>query len=398
VRLAVGYNRDVLSTSLTLLLLLQAAAPIARTAVVSGQIQTRDGNPAGAVRVSAIPAPPLNLRQSDGQNYWATQAPVSTALTNNQGAYRLPNVPPGRYYIVAGMLGQATYYPAAIEPERATVVIVESGAALAGMDVKLVFPFGGRVGGRVTPSPSADAPERAVLSGLKLEELLEVPVAADGRFDFGHLPLGAYLLSLFPTPPGARSMAFNVGEADVTSLEFVRPPVRIVSGRVVVENGPLPSTVLAFSTPQSYVNATIAADGTFRARLHRERHRAELSGLPVGYSIASVRAGAQDVTSALAVGDSDLSDVVITVAAPRSLPAVKGRVSGFAAGRLTGARVEMTGPINGRLDTEVRPDGTFEFAAVPSGLYRLRVPQLPELAPLTVVVDSRGADVQFTAR
>jgi hypothetical protein len=389
---------SVLSTSLTLFLLLQAAAPIARSAVVSGQVQTRDGNPAGAVRVSALPAPPSNLRQSDGQNYWAAQAPVSTALTNNQGAYRLANVPPGRYYIVAGMLGQATYYPASIEPERATVVVVESGAALAGMNVRLVFPFGGRVGGRVTPSPPADAPERAVLSGLKLEELLEVPVAADGRFDFGHLPIGAYLLSLFPTPPGARSMAFTVGEADVTTLEFVRPPVRTVSGRLVAQNGPVPATVLGFSTPQSYVNATIAPDGTFRARLHRERHRAELSGLPVGYSIASVRIGAQDVTSALAVGDADISGVVITVAAPRSLPAVRGRVTGLAAARLAGARVELTGPIIGLLDAPVGQDGTFEFAAVPSGLYRVRLPQIPELAPMTIVVDSRGAEVQFTAR
>lgn len=396
-RLAVGYNRDVLSTSLALLLMLQAAAPVARTAVVSGQVQTRDGNPAGAVRVSAIPAPPSNLRQSDGQNYWATQAPVSTALTNNQGAYRLANVPPGRYYIVAGMLGQATYYPAAIEPERATVVTVESGASIDSLGIRLVFPFGGRVGGRVTPAPAADVPERAVLSGLKLEELLEVPVAADGRFDFGHLPLGSYLLSLFPTPPGARSMAFNVGEADVTSLEFVRPPVRVVSGRVVVEKGPLPNTVLAFSTPQSYVNATIAPDGTFRVRLHRERHRAELSGLPVGYSIASVRAGTQDVTSALAVGDSDLADVVITVAAPRSLPAVKGGISGLPAARLAGARVEMTGPIFGLVDTAVRADGTFEFAAVPPGLYSVRLPQIPELAPMTIVVNSTGGDVRFKA-
>jgi hypothetical protein len=388
----------VLSISLTLFLLLQAGAPVARTAVVSGQVQTRDGNPAGAVRVSVIPAPPSNLRQSDGQNYWAAQAPVSTALTNSQGSYRLANIPPGRYYIIAGMLGQATYYPASIEPERATVVTIESGASIDGLGIRLVFPFGGRVGGRVTPAPPADAPERAVLSGLKLEELLEVPIAADGRFDFGHLPIGAYLLSLFPTPPGARSMAFNVGESDVTSLEFVRPPVRTVSGRVVAQNGPLPATVLAFSTPQSYVNARIAPDGTFRVRLHRERHRAELSGLPVGYSIAAVHIGAQDVTSGLVLADSDVSDVLITVAAPRSLPAVKGGVSGIAPARLAGARVEMTGPVIGPLDAPVRPDGTFEFAAVPPGLYRVRLPQIPELAPMTVVVSSTGADVQFTGR
>lgn len=384
----------MLVTSLALLWLLQAAAPVARSATIGGQVQTRDGNPAVAVRVSAIPAPPPNLRQSDGQNYWATQAPASTALTNNQGMYRLQNIPPGRYYIVAGMLGQATYYPAAIEPERASVVTLDSGASVDSMNVKLVFPFGGRVSGRVTPAPAADAPERAVLSGLKLEELLEVPVAGDGRFDFGHLPIGSYLLSLFPTPPGARSMAFNVGEADVASLEFVRPAVRTVSGRIVVLNGPLPRAMLAFSTPQSYVNGTIAADGTFRMRLHRARHLAELGGMPVGYAIASVRIGSQDATSGLTVGDADIGDIVITVAAPKNLPALKGSIVGMTAARLADARVEMTGPIVGRLDTPVRPDGSFEFA-VPPGLYRLTFPTLPEIAPVTVVVDSRGGDVRL---
>jgi hypothetical protein len=386
------------TSSLALLLLLQAGAPVSRTAVVAGQVLTRDGNPAGAVRVSAILAPPLNIRQSDGQNYWATQPPAGSALTDAQGRYRLANLPPGRYYVAAGMLGQATYHPASIEPEKATVVVVEAGATVDNLGIRLVFPFGGRVGGRVTPPPSATLPERAVLSGLKLEELLEVPVAADGRFDFGHLPIGAYLLSLFPTPPGARSLAFNVGESDMTSLEFVRPPVSVVSGRVVVENGPLPAGFLAFSTPQSYVNATVDPDGTFTARLHRTRHRAELAGMPVGYSIASVRAATGDVTEGLPVGDADVTGVVVTLTAPKQLPVLRGRITGADASRLKGARVEATGPIAGAIETAVRADGTFEFPGVPSGLYRVRVPQLAEIAPTAVVVASGGGEVSLVAK
>src|ERR1043166_5249145 len=94
-------------------LLLQAAsAPAPRPGVVTGQVQTADGTPVVAVRIAAIPAPPPEARPEEGTQYYTAQPPVSTAMTNGQGRYRLANIPPGRYYIVAGLIGQATYYPA----------------------------------------------------------------------------------------------------------------------------------------------------------------------------------------------------------------------------------------------------------------------------------------------
>src|SRR6185369_4522457 len=123
-------------------------------------------------------------------------------------------------------------------------------------------PLGGRVRGHVSPAPG-EGQERAVLSGLKLQELLEMPVGKDGTFEFGYVPRGTYLLSFFPTPPGMPSRVFQVGDDDVASLEFVRPPVHTVSGKIVVQNGPLPTALLAFSTDQSYVNVPIRPDGSF---------------------------------------------------------------------------------------------------------------------------------------
>src|SRR5215208_532864 len=112
--------------ALVVALLLQAAP--ATRGVVAGQIQIRQGSPAAAVRVSAIPAPPPEARPEEGIQYYEARPPVSTVLTNAQGRYRLGNIPPGRYYIVASMLGQATYYPGATEAFRATVVTVGAGA------------------------------------------------------------------------------------------------------------------------------------------------------------------------------------------------------------------------------------------------------------------------------
>jgi hypothetical protein len=89
-----------------------------------------------------------------------------------------------------------------------------------------------------------------------------------------------------------------------------------------------------------------------------------------------------------------VTGVVITIAAPSRLPRVRGQIAGLPNARLSSSKVEMTGPIIGSLETAVRPDGSFEFAAVTPGNYRLRLPQVPELAPIYVVVSWNDAEVQ----
>jgi hypothetical protein len=388
---------------LTLALLAQTAPTVttppvpARPGAINGQVQTRDGFPAVAVRVSAIPAPPINIRASDGQNYWATPAPTGTAITDREGRYRLTNIPPGRYYLVAGILGQATYFPGVTESERATVVTLAPAGAET-IDFKLAVAHGGRLSGTVSPAGDGTA-ERAVLSGLKLEEILEMPIEADGTFTYGHVPKGAYLLSIFPTPPGMRSLAFEVGDADV-ALNIARPPTRLVTGTVKAERGPLPRGLLAFTTQQSHVGARINADGTFTVRLHQGTHSADMVGLPVGYSVASVRSGGADVTRGLTVGQEDISSVDITLTAPRRLPALRGRLTGLAAGAPMPPSVELTGPIVGTITAPIRSDGSFEVAAVTPGRYTVAVPQLASVPPASVVfyASDETVTVTLTAR
>jgi hypothetical protein len=377
-----------IALGLTVLLAAQGApAPRAQVAV-TGQVVTRDGGPAAAVRVSAIPAPPPGTRPNEGQNYWVAQQPAATTLTDAQGRYRL-SVGPGRFFVAAGMIGAATYYPAETDVEKATVVTLATAPQV--LDIKLANPLAGRVRGRLTPAPAAGGVERAVLSGLRMDELLEVVIAADGTFEFGHVANGRYLLSVAPTPPGMSSLVFDVGSADV-SVNMQRPVVRQVRGRLVVQNGPLPQGTLAFSTPSSYVVAAIGTDGTFTAQLQEGQHRVELSGMPVGYTVASVRVGARDTTPNLTIASADLPDVVVTVGSPRAMTSLRGRVTGAA-----GGRVAITGPIFGVLETPLRADGSFEFNPIPSGLYRVSLPGVAAFAPVNVVVDWRGNDVQIAA-
>jgi hypothetical protein len=383
----------VIAFVLALGLALQGGAPGGRGAaapgVVTGQILTRDGAPATFVRVAAIPAPPPRARE--GLNYYVPPPPTRVTQTDEQGRYRLTNLPPGEYLIAAGLIGVGTYYPDETDWLRASAVTVPADAP-ATVDIRMVTPIGARVSGRVTPPPSADAGEIAVLSGVTLAEVAEIPVGADGQFVFGRVPAGRYLVSLFPTPPGFGSLAVDLRDTDATALEIKRPPTQAVSGRVVTSAGPVPKGLLALIANNSYVPITINADGTFTARAHAARHRFEFNGMPAGYRLTSARQGSRDVSQGLTIGNADVSDVVLTVEAPRDLPHVKGTIAGLR----RPATVEMRGPIVGALTTAIGKDGSFEFPAATPGLYYLRVPEVPELGTVPVVVSRPGAEIRLT--
>ncbi|HZI50446.1 MAG TPA: carboxypeptidase regulatory-like domain-containing protein [Terriglobia bacterium] len=76
---------------------------------VSGRVLSTDGKPAAGVRVAAVVAP----EQGTGNPTNVTGGPtlLSLAQTDNEGSYRLENIPPGRYYITAGLVDLPTYYP-----------------------------------------------------------------------------------------------------------------------------------------------------------------------------------------------------------------------------------------------------------------------------------------------
>ena len=133
------------------LVLLQAATP-ARPGVVTGQLQTREGAPAAAIRISALPAPPPNILPSDGQNYYSTTAPAGTTLSDAQGRYRLANLAPGRYFIVASVFGYPTFYPSGTNADRATVITVGADKPSEGVNFSVQMPPGGRVSGRLRQS------------------------------------------------------------------------------------------------------------------------------------------------------------------------------------------------------------------------------------------------------
>jgi hypothetical protein len=379
-------------------MLLFQGAP--RPGTVTGQLRTLDGAPAISVRVAAMPVPTSNAKPEDGVQYFTYPPPEASTLTDTQGRYRLTNLPPGRYYIMAGAFGEPTYYPGKAEMENAMPVTLGPGSTSANLDFKLLRLLGGKITGRVNAS-MRDPELKVTLLGGKLEELLDASIAADGSYEFGHVLPGSYLVGLYPRPAGFSSMVIKVSDKDVTGLTLTVPPTHLVTGKIVVQNGPLPHALLAFSTPQSYVSATLNPDGTFSARLQPARHRVDLAGMTVGYEVSSVRIGSQDATEGFAVGNADVSGLVITVAAPIRLPKIHGTITGLPPTRYASTKVEVTGEINGSLQASIQPDGSFEFPTVIPGLYRLKLTQVPELPTMNVVVagwDTTEVKVAVPAR
>jgi hypothetical protein len=333
-----------------------------------------------------MPVPTSNAKPEDGVQYFTYPPPESSTLTDKEGKYRLTNLPPGSYYIMAGAFGEPTYYPGTAAMETAMPVTLGPGSTSANLDFKLLRLLGGTVSGHVKTTGARDPQLKATLLGGKLEELLDAAIAADGSFEFGHVPPGTYLVGLFPRPPGFSSAVVKVGDRDVPGIELVAPPTHTVSGKIVVQNGPLPHALLAFATPSSYASATLNPDGTFSAKLHQARHRVDLAGMPVGYSVESVKIGTQDAMEGFAVGDKEISNIVITVSAPKQLPKIHGKVTGLQAAQLASTKVEVTGEINGSLQAAIQPDGSFEFPAVIPGLYRLRLTGVSDFHTMDVVV------------
>jgi len=210
--------------------------------VIAGQLKTVDGMPAADVRVSALVAPPEavrpeeGIRAQDGIQYYLAPPPVRTVLTDKDGRYRITNLPPGRYLVAAGLPGQDTYYPDAVDAHGAKVLPLAADST-GSADFALLAPLAGRISGRVVPPPDPNVQENAILSGVFLTELVETPVRADGTFEFGRVPEGTYLVDLFPTVPGLKSVLFDVERNDVNNLQLIRPKLYTVSGRFNVARG-----------------------------------------------------------------------------------------------------------------------------------------------------------------
>jgi hypothetical protein len=110
---------------LTLVLLTQVQLG---SGVVSGVLRDIAGNPVPNVRVALADVSEAANGARPGSVL------VSLSTTDASGAYRLENIPPGRYFIVSGRIDTPTYYPGTPDSGSAKMISISSGLVVAGMD------------------------------------------------------------------------------------------------------------------------------------------------------------------------------------------------------------------------------------------------------------------------
>ena len=210
-----------MTLSLLLSILLMPGGALAEGGGVAGTLRGTDGTPAARVRVGvmAIPEPGRGVRGAGTL--------VSQGQTDDDGRFQLQEVPPGRYYIVAGNLKAPTFYPGVPKMDTAKTIEVRAKATVRDINFAVnVSPLNadtpsGNVGspaslpvvhvrGRVVlkNSPNAPMPRFITLQGS--QAMPTVAVAPDGTFNIT-LPAGDQRLSGVGLPDGYSVVSITSG-------------------------------------------------------------------------------------------------------------------------------------------------------------------------------------------
>jgi hypothetical protein len=216
----------------------------------------------------------------------------ATARTDDQGEYRLTNLPAGRYYVQAGKKGIASpdirtfvpiTYPVASRMEDARAITVAAGEDKSAVDFRLPdatkYSVSGRIVFLATGQPVANMDIRMDPDFPRFGMNTKTQSHADGSFHLEGLTAGGYRMEGkligddHGSPHGYFLRFFEVTAADITNLIIRVGDGTTLKGTLRAAGGSLPErmSVQAFVRNPlggtGYVQTAIAAaDGTFEIR------------------------------------------------------------------------------------------------------------------------------------
>ncbi len=391
--------------------------------IVSGRVFSNDGTPAVGIRVAALltTAPALNERPSATNEAATNGALMSLAQTDAEGRFRLENISPGAYYLVAGPLDAPVYFPGVAGQASAKILTVTAGAVLDGQDFHITVPFAVKVRGRVIRD-GHHAGTQIILNrnstGFNpgVNSNFNTTIAPDGSFEFPAVRPGIYQARV---NPGVGSFAITVvvADTDITNLEIPIPlsavdiavtvDVTLEGGGVLprfqlqfMPTGPLPANTPAVPPNFSTSGRIISLNGaktqltlptqTFPQMEYRVRAMPSgNSGLPEGYVIQSMMAGSVDLlTQPVKISAAMPTDIAIKlgVAAQPPWVRVQGKITGIDADHPAPGTIALQGQTPAPLSAPVLADGTFEFPMVLPGTYQARLTPATDQFSRSIVV------------
>jgi hypothetical protein len=398
---------------------------MARAGTIEGRVYDEQGEPVLKARVT------LFRRSVVGG--FARLISLRSAETDDTGHYRFDGLDPREYLVAAqaplsgafrtrhlpdAVYGR-TFYPNASSANGAQLARTTLVAPEFTADIRLrpvpAMEFGGTVldvQGQAMRSGTLTVLDPAT-TGHTAEA--SVSLGRDGTFRFRGLPAGTYLLRVLAQCCAGERRAF--GYATVTPGDASRNDIRImmvpevqISGRVFGLPGATATVEARTRYPAVIPDASARpdAEGRFEFKAAPVPARLDVSGLPPGWYVSSVRTrtgplmdGKFDASSGV-----DLNDVEITVS--NNIGHVRGAVSGvrgvaaertivtlFVLGEPDGAFGLRT---NYQRTASLDAEGRFELKDVPPGDYRIAalrdVPRtLVEDPEFLTVVARQGSSV-----
>jgi hypothetical protein len=220
---------------------------LVKLGVISGRALDQQNQPVASATLSALPKPP------GGQPVRPPSGFVLSATSNSRGEYRIHDVPPGEYYVVASLgastramgsagmpatssaLGsQFVYYPNNTRPDALTFA---GGEDLHNIDFNILIGALFRVSGKVDPKPDKTYfvvglvnPDRPALA-VAVAEAKE-----DGTFQFTGIPAGSYKLVAASSARARNGLGFLLATQPIFGVTSINVSTMDVGDIVIAPN------------------------------------------------------------------------------------------------------------------------------------------------------------------
>jgi len=343
---------------------LQSQAPDQiQPGAVTGRLLAPNGRPAAGVRIAAVPA----------DDKTGAAALFGITQTDANGRYRIEKIPPGRYYIFAGLIDLPNYYPNTTVLNRATAINVDPGSTVSDINFSLTRPSNMTIAGHLLIPPTLQFSETwtATLTSRTSGATpisVQSKVGRDGSFEFTRVTPGEYRVS--SNVGGSSPVTVQVRDADLDGV--ILPVVDCnaglrVSGRLAGKlTVPVDTISLQGVGIPCSARVSVKEDGAFSFDSVVEgRYQIQLRPLPIGWSSEFVT-----------VNESNAAALEIPLPAVISIRGVVETEDGNAFPNTTrgvAIPIRAVGVLGGEANTYVRNDGTFELQ-LPRGEYRVSVP------------------------
>ncbi len=325
---------------------------------ISGRVFDDEGEPVQYVSVQAM----TERTVAAGKKAFM---PSSSASTNDRGEYRLANITPGKYILMAapGRMGMpappkpangkpetgfiSVYFPSVTEQSQAAKVDVAPGAEITGHDIRLQKSRVVRVKGKVVDGLSG-APAKNVMVSLMPRESftfnrnMAMLRGDDGQFELANVAPGPYTLSVSNSSGEIRTTAsqpIDVGENDVEGIVVILKPGQNVTGSVVVvdkkgdEKVSLGTMRISLSPYQQGVifgsipSDTVKDDGSFvLPGAFPGKYSVSVYGTPQDSYVASVKLGSQELPDRLVDWSLGIPTENLQITISMKVAQVTGRV------------------------------------------------------------------------